>query len=470
MAIEVRLDANSLEHLVRKYAGRPVEFVREILRRDLDTWQLKALQALETTDKPKVRKMSRTAGHGVGKSWLAGMIALYRMCTMEESQTFLTSATYAQLKTRLFPTVIKLIQGSLIPNWFQWNSETISIKGLGCNWIKVQPWSKQNPEALAGLHVTSPALIADESSAIDDIIFESWEGSMQHPNSFLLLLGNPLYRHGELFDSANAKHAAFDYDSISCLDSKFVSKDWIAEMDALSGKESDIYRVRVLGQFPLSETEAFIPEALIRAAIERRVTIQPTDPIVAGLDVARYGSDKSCLCIRQGPRVTLLKYWVKLDTMDLAEEVANLIKHHNVRVCAVDAHGVGGPVYDRLNKLMGNKVLALGDLGRDCSNQFHNKRSMLWGQFRSWLSYGSIPNDKDLTAGSCGLLRQFDAKGREQLESKDLAKMRANVHSPDGGDALAYTFAAKDAVPDPQRYPHGTDTRHDRNTINTQVI
>ena len=455
---KVRLDAKQMDYMVSRYSGKPISFCKEILNMDFDSWQLRALTNLEGD---KTRRMSRTAAHGVGKSVLAGMVALYRLCTMPESQTFLTSATYAQLTTRLYPTVIRLINKSIINNWFDYNSEKIKIKGLNKSWIIAQPWSKSNPESLAGLHVYSPALIADEASAIDDIIFESWEGSMQHENSFLMLLGNPLYRTGELFASANSKRNLYDYESISGLDSRFTSKEWIKEVEETYGADSDVFRVRCLGQFPAVEQSGFNSEAEIRKAINRNVQTF-NESIVGGLDVARYGNDASVLFLRKGYKTILLKRWHKLDTMDMAEEVSRIINEYNVSCVAVDGHGVGGPVFDRLRKLQPNKIIEI-NLSADGGKEYNNKRTQLWGLAREWIKHASIPNDEDLVRAGSSLLYTFDNKGRTHLESKDLAKRRG-VHSPDAWDALSYSLAVTPSNSD------GTTIRKVNNTINLNIF
>ena len=431
---EIRLDAQSLKYMVTRYAGKPLLFAKEILKRDCDTWQVDALNA---TALPINRRISRSAGHSVGKSWFAAILALHRLCTLAEAQTIVTSATYAQLMTRLFPTIIKLIQGSMIPNWFDCTSETVKLKGLSSNWIKAQPWNKSNSESFAGLHVTSPCLIADEASAIDDTVFEAFEGSMQHANSLLVMLGNPLYRTGALFDSGNGKRNLYNYANISCLDSKYTSPIWIKEMADTYGADSDVYRVRVLGEFPQSETEGFIREADIKAAVNRQ-TVPTNESIVGGLDVARYGSDASVLYLRQGNRSHMLKRWHQRDPMDVCEEVSQIINEHGVALVAVDAHGVGGPVADRLRKLQPSKIIDI-NLSADGGRQYYNRRTALWGASRDWIKYGSIPDDKDLIASGSSLLYTYDNKGRFQLESKDLAKKRG-VHSPDAWDALSYSF------------------------------
>ena len=455
----VRLDEDSFRFMIERYQNNALLFAEEILLRKWDTWQQEVLKA-STTD----RRISRTAGHGVGKSWVAGAIGLHRLCTLPEAQTVMTSVNFPQLMSRLFPTVQKLANGSRIPNWFTYTSDTIRIRGLQSNWIKAQPWNRTNSESFAGLHVKSPALIADESSGIGDEVFEAFEGSMQHDNSFMFMIGNPLYRHGALWDSANRKRAMYNYDSISCLDSMYTSRQWIEETKAADGEDSDNYRTRVLGQFPKSESDGFIPEALIRSAINREIAFVANEPKIGGLDVARYGKDCSVLIIRQGGKMLLKKVWRQMDADDMAIQCAEVCRENGVDILCVDAHGLGGPVADRLRKLLPNRVLDVTVNGNG-DKQYHDRRTILWGKTKEWLRYGSIPKDEDLISAGASLIFTYDNEGRQWLERKELASKRG-VHSPDEWDALAYTFAAN-VMPKPSS---GTTINNNPKDRRTEVI
>ena len=459
MADLVRLDEDSFRFMLERYSGNALLFAEEILLRKWDRWQEEVLRA-STTD----RRISRTAGHGVGKSWVAGAIALHRLCTLPEAQTVMTSVNYPQLMSRLFPTVQKLASGSRIPNWFTYTSDTVRIKGLSTNWIKAQPWNRTNSESFAGLHVTSPALIADESSGIGDEVFEAFEGSMQHQNSFMFMIGNPLYRHGALWDSANRKRAMYNYGSISCLDSMYTSKEWIEETKLADGEDSDNYRTRVLGQFPKSESDGFIPEQLIRAAVNRDTPYVGTEPKIGGLDCARYGKDSSCLVIRQGGKFLSKKTWRQMDADDMAIECADICNREGVAILCVDAHGLGGPIADRLRKLMPQRILDVTVNGNG-DKQYHDRRTILWGKTKEWLRYGSLPKDEDLISSGASLIYTYDSEGKQWLERKEMASKRG-VHSPDEWDAFSYTFAAN-VMPKPG---NGTTSNNNPKDRRNEVI
>ena len=66
---------------------------------------------------------------------------------------------------------------------------------------------------------------------------------------------------------------------------------YIEEMKTKYGEESDIYRVRVLGEFPSASSLQFIPSDLVEEAQEREGQCFLHDPMILGVDVARFGVD-----------------------------------------------------------------------------------------------------------------------------------------------------------------------------------
>ena len=83
---------------------------------------------------------------------------------------------------------------------------------------------------------------------------------------------------------------------MSCADSPRVADEYIQEMSQRYGEESNAFRVRVLGEFPARDDDTAIPLELVEAAQNREVEVLEDEPIIWGLDVARFGSAKSVLC------------------------------------------------------------------------------------------------------------------------------------------------------------------------------
>ncbi|MDG2071742.1 MAG: hypothetical protein P8J55_08495, partial [Pseudomonadales bacterium] len=85
---------------------------------------------------------------------------------------------------------------------------------------------------------------------------------------------------------------------MSCVDSPRVSDEYVREMSIRYGDQSNAYRVRVLGEFPVTDDDTIIGLELCQSAMDREVEVLEDEPIVWGLDVARFGSASSVLCKR----------------------------------------------------------------------------------------------------------------------------------------------------------------------------
>lgn len=437
--MSVPLNAENLEYLVSKYSNDLEGFALDICGFErLDEWQQWLLRSV--TDKT-IKKIAVASCHSSGKTLLSSVIAVHRLVCYPEGRVMITSATESQLKSAFGTTIQGIIEKSLIKDWFNVSAEMITLKGVNNAWIKLRAWSANRPESFAGLHCLSPMFIMDEASGIDSVIFEAIEGSMMHPFSKLLLLGNPLHRRGELFDAFNKKREFFHTAHVSAYDSTFISKEWIEEMENIYGKDSDVFKVRVKGEFPSADIDAFIPEPLIRAAVDREVHVNAMDDTVAGLDVGKF-HDSSVLVVRKGHKVTKIKEYRTRDLMMLSELVNVDIIENGIERIAVDANGIGSGVADRLRQMHQGKVfdVSLGNLSPDMDKEYYNGRAKCWGKAKKWLNYGSIPNSRELIEEGSSLLYSYDIHGRFQLERKKDAVKRG-IHSPDHFDAFAYTFA-----------------------------
>lgn len=436
--MNVPLTTQNLAFLVERYSNDVAAFAIDICGFErLDEWQIHFLKSV--TDQSK-KKIAVKSCHGSGKTLLSSVVALHRLLCYAEARVTITSATEAQLKSAFVTTIQSVIEDSLITDWFNVSAEQITLKGVKGSWIKLRAWSKSKPESIAGVHCISPMFITDECSGIDDAVFEAIEGSMQHQHSCLLMLGNPIHRRGRLFDAFNTKRDIFTTYSVAAEDSSFIPQSWIDDMKMEYGEDSNIYKVRVKGEFPDDDIDAFIPVTLIKAAVDRVVHVDKMEDVVAGMDVGKF-HDASVLVIRKGSKVLDIKKYRTRDLMTLSEMVgADIIKYNIIKV-AVDANGIGSGVADRLRQMHPGKVfdVKLGNLSPDLDKTYYNGRAKAWGLAKKWLNYGSIPSNKELIEEGSSLLYGYDIHGRFQLERK-VDAFKRGVHSPDHFDAFAYSF------------------------------
>jgi hypothetical protein len=266
-----------------------------------------------------------------------------------------------------------------------------------------------------------------------------------------LLLGNPVRSSGFFYDTHNRLAGDWVTMKVSCADSPRVSEAYIEEMKARYGEDSNAYRIRVLGEFPKSDEDTVIPMELLDLAMNRDVEASPYASLVWGLDVARFGSDRSALCKRRGNAVTEpIKTWKNLDLMQLTGAVVAeyeiLPPSERPTEILVDSIGLGAGVVDRLRELnlpaRGINVSESPAMG----TTYRNLKAELWYKAKSWLEQRDcrLPKDELLIAELATVRYSFTSNGKIQIEGKDEIRKRG-LASPDKADAFCLTFAS-DAV------------------------
>jgi hypothetical protein len=163
-------------------------------------------------------------------------------------------------------------------------------------------------------------------------------------------------------------------------------------------------------------------------------------PRILGVDVARFGGDKSVIFRRQGLQAFNPRIFEKIDNMTFAGCVAQEIQSFNPDAVFIDA-GRGEGVIDRLRQL-GFQVTEVNFGGTALNhNHYENRRSEMWDGMKQWLEAGGcIPNDYILKTDLVTPSYSLNKRDKFQLESKDDIKKRLG-RSPDLADALALTFA-----------------------------
>jgi hypothetical protein len=188
--------------------------------------------------------------------------------------------------------------------------------------------------------------------------------------------------------------------------------------------------------------DAFITPSLVAAA-RGRMGYQVSDPMVVGVDPARFGANKTTIARRRGRQCQPLERLSKKDTMHVAGRILLLIREERPLRVFIDVGGLGAGIYDRLVELGYGDVVTAVNFGETASrdDRFVNKRAEIWADMKTWLALGDIPEDDQvLAADLVGPTYKYDSRGRLQLEKKE-DMMKRGVASPDSGDALALTFA-----------------------------
>jgi len=394
------------------------------------------------------------SGHGVGKSALVAWLVLWSLSTGTDTRGVVTANTETQLKTKTWVELAKWYRRFIGRDLFRLEATSIfsTDPDRARTWrFDMIPWSERNSEAFAGLHNQGrrAVMLFDEASAIPDVIWESASGFMTDADTERLwfAFGNPTRSTGEFrrkFSTESGWHTTqLDARTVS-----FTNKPLFSRWESAYGEDSDFFRVRVRGVFPRTGEQEFISQALVAAARVRVADTHRFDPLVLGVDVARYGEDESVIVIRKGRDARSIDP-IRLrgvSTMELASRVIETATALRADAVFIDGGGVGGGVVDRCRQLRLDVVdIQFG--GRadrtDVASQgerYANKRAEMWGAMRAWLQGGSIPDDRELEEQLVGTTYGFNGRDEIQLERKHDMKARG-LSSPDWADGLALTFA-----------------------------
>lgn len=438
--------ANDFIAFIERYERDPVGFVENVLEAKPLPWQKDFLQAIARGE----RRISVRAGHGVGKSTACSWALIWHMTTRYPQKSVVTAPTSAQLFDALYSELKTWINKlpPVLRESFDVFSDRVVLKGAPeSSFISARTSSTERPEALAGVHSEHVLLVVDEASAVPEQVFEAAAGSMSGHSASTILISNPTRNSGLFYKTHHDLASDWYRMHVSCLNIPLVSADFVSQIKATYGEESNAFRIRVLGEFALADDDTLIPAELVDGAIARDVAASASEPLVFGLDVARFGSDRTALVKRKGNVVLEVKSWGGLDTMQVVGAIVNETKIDKPDEICVDTIGLGSGVADRLREL-GLNVRDVNVAESSAMNPNANKlRDELWLSVKEWLATKSVklPADEQLRHELVAPRYTFTSSGKVQVESKDSMRKRG-MRSPDLADALCLSFASNAAM------------------------
>lgn len=450
----------SRAELLERWAADPVLFVEEafgVIREEKwvemgepegiehqEKWQQSALEALRDKDRISIR-----SGKGVGKTTFLSWAILWFLGTRYECKIPCTATSGHQLHDILWKECAKWVS-RVKPEYkkhlpYLVKKDTIVLEGMeDHNFAVARTARREQPEAFQGFHADNLLLVADEASGIDDAIFEAGEGAMSTPGAKIILTGNPTRPKGYFYDTFHKDRGRWHNIKVSCFDSRRVTQRYIDEQLAKWGEESNAFRIGVLGEFPLGTSDAIVPLFLVENAIGRDI-VDPNAPEIWGLDVARFGNDRTALAKRRG-RVLLekIQWWQGKDAMQtvgiVADQYFALRPDRRPLEILVDVLGMGGAYVDRMKEI-GLPVRGINAVQRKgVRPEYLRLMDDLWFKVREWFTGQdvTIPDDADFIAEITSVGFSFNSDGKRYIPDKHEGGPRA---SPDLADAFVLTFA-----------------------------
>ena len=470
----------ALEEALLFYAKEPVYFVEDIIRARPDNKQRDILRSLRDYPMTSVR-----SGHGIGKSAVEAWAIIWFLLTRPFPKIPCTAPTKHQLYDVLWAEVSKWLRNNPeLKHEIIWTYERIYMNGYKEEWFAV-PRTATNPDALQGFHSEHVLYIIDEASGVPDKVFEPVLGAMTGEDARLLMMGNPTRLTGFFYDSHNSKREQYSAMHVDGRDSRHVAKKFVQDIIRMFGEDSDVFRVRVAGQFPKSTPDSLIAMEWCEEAA--RLNVAPNmERIDIGIDVARYGDDSSVLYplldkkksikyqVYHHNRTTEISGYAVIMIKQLAVEYPKVM----VMRVKVDCDGLGVGVYDNLYEqrdmiidwIWEERCRCAGlepedpDQYQECQEiprldleiiechfggaggkvdesdpvEYSNSTGLMWGKVRKFLMEGKlqIPDDSTLFSQLSNRKYVVNKDGKLEMERKENMKKRG-VPSPDIADALA---------------------------------
>ena len=496
---------------IQKYREDWNLFARDILRVCLDPVQQGVLRSIQINRKTTVR-----SGHARGKDYVSAVASLCFLYLHYPSKVINTAPTQRQVYDIMMAEIQSIhnfantylaeyginLGGEVLasrikfqnePDWF--------LVGFKAADKAVENWT--------GYHSENIMVCVTEASGIEDCTFDAIEGLLTG-NSRLLIVGNPTRTNGHFFNSFKNGQYKGKF-VLSCLDApnvvsgkndipgqvdwvwvneKVTAPGWTRQIDekdfnTLRGDfvwenkyyiPGDLFRVKVLGEFPEQAEDSLIPLNWVERSNRRWEALakrwKPDGDIEykLGVDVAGMGNDAEVFYPRTGSFVHPPKVFFKRRHTETAGMIKNIINSSNAKkykrpTAYVDTIGEGAGVYDILEEqhvpcvsVKFSRAARKRHKDKTGERLFLNMRAYCWWAIRDALDPDldgtlALPPSAETTQDLTEVCFVHTSNGRIKIEPKADIKKRLG-RSPDHGDALANTF-----YPEPQ---FGLDVKNDQ--------
>lgn len=452
----------------------------------LEPWQVDALNRVSRMYQQRFVKPARLsikAGHSVGKTTLLAIVALFVLCCAEKDIKIpVVSASQDQLRSGLWPEMQKWI--NRLPEAFRseitWTGERVTWTKDPTQVFAVQRTaSKNKPEVLQGMHSKTMLAIFEEASGIIEEAYEASLGALASAGAMCICVSNPTRRTGYFHATQTSMRDSWDCMTVNCEDVPR-ARSHIQDIIDRYGKDSNAYRVRVLGQFPEKDDDTVIPLSWIEAAVARQISKTHHWPNW-GVDVAFQGDDRATLLIREGNYLMGAYVWSGLTDQQLKGRIISIWEqtplHMRPKNICIDANGVGKALYSLLADSGPLKHLVreiVVTKKAEYSDRYKTLRDELWWKGREWFGTQTVclpndialggPNTEEMRKAREGLIAELStltydmaSDGRIVVQSKKDAKENGLLRSPDLADGFLMTFGAYD---EPRESANDAHRRH----------
>lgn len=439
-----------------------VLFVREIFGAEPDEWQKEALRAW-TSDAPRDKRVVLQACAGPGKStvlaWFAWHFLMCQGDSGKHPQAFAVSITGDNLRDGFWKeTAVWRNRSPELQKAFEWQKEQIFSRDHPETWwLRARTFSKSaDPAAqgrtLSGLHSPYIAYFVDESGDMPPSVGQSAEQGLGNCEwGKIAQAGNPTNLSGMLYQSANTQaHLAHVIPITGDPDdpqrSPRVSIEWAQEQIQLYGRENPWVMAFILGKFPPASLNALFGPDEVRESMSRGLRAEQYEFAQKrlGVDVARFGDDKTVIFPRQGLRAFMPVVMRGAKTHEIGARIAVAKAKWGSEVELIDSTGGWAAGVEDSCSLAGIPLVPVNASSNAFDPRYFNRRSEVAFLASQWVKNGgALPNYPALIPQLSAITYYFD-KGKLRVLEKAQIKQQLNGMSPDETDAFFLTFALPD--------------------------
>lgn len=434
-----------------------IAFVRECCGAEPDQWQKDALVGMQ-----KNPRQATCGSKGCGKTTVEAWSILWFLCTRPHANIAVTSISGDNLRDGLWKELALWIHRSpVLAAAFDWQQTRIVSKAFPATWwVSARQWSKsanaqQQSDTLAGLHADHMMFVIDEAGSIPQAVAVTADAALASGRECkLVIAGNPTSLDGPLYAAAVTQRHHWHVTTVTGdpddpKRSPRVSIEWARQQIATYGRDNPWVMVNVLGLFPPASLNALLGVEEVTSAIGRG--LQPEAYKWAqkrlGIDVARYGDDRTVIFPRQGlaafKPVVMRHARGSAVSVEIANRVMAAKNKWNSEVEFFDA--TGGWAAGAVDVLRSNGChpMDVQFAGPAFDPRYRNRRAEIWFGMSEWVKRGgALPNLPELVGELITPTYTF-VGGKFLIEDKDQIKQRLG-RSPDLADALALTFGLPD--------------------------
>ena len=433
---------------------RPDDPDREeyLIKRYRDSHQQRELmEALQASTMGGKRRIAARSGKGIGKTSGLSWGIFWFMTCFDKPNIFCTSKSFPTLKSGLWKEIAVWREGSpILSDIYEQLERRMYLRESPQTWF-CEIRTARDKESMQGLHAPNMLIVVDEASGIEQDIFETVDTTLkdgQNENNVLVMIGNPTQISGPFYEAFTKFGKRWSLHHFSGEEAPKEARDdeQIEYYREKYGREHNLYKVSVRGEFPDGNVDSFLTLAEVEAAVNREGVLR-SGPIELGVDVARQGDDLTVIYWRWGYYVFDCEFLAKSTIPEVEQLVLGVVRtaramtgsKDRIRVKVDDTGLAGLADYLKLNRTDNIEVIPI-NFASGGNERYHNTPSIMWGNIKDNIDKISLPDDTLLVEELATRRSKITTSNKIMIEPKSEFKKEYGS-SPDRADALILCFA-----------------------------